>query len=385
MQNNPDRSKKIIVVHLITALDAGGAQVMLCSLLSKTNREKFEPIVISMMDGGIFADRIAALDVPLYTLGMDLGKPSIKALWKLQGLLHQLKPDVIQSWMYHANIAAQLSQLLSLTNVPVCWGIHHSLVSLQTEKKLTVALIRLGAYLSHLVSKIVFVSQSSQQQHQALGYAACKSYIIPNGFDTSLFLPSPAAKLAVRSELDLPVNAFLIGMAGRYHPIKDHANFIQAAALLKEHHPDIHFLLIGSGLNYDNLSIVEQIKKFNLEDRIHLLGERKDISRLTAALDICTLSSYGEAFPLVVGEAMSCEVPCVVTDVGDSGWIVGNTGRIVPPRNSQALAAAWQDLAELAPQERELLGKMARKRVIEKFSIELIVDRYEEVYESLAQ
>jgi glycosyltransferase involved in cell wall biosynthesis len=386
MQNNPDQSQKIIVAHLITGLDSGGAQMMLYNLLSKTNREKFEPIVISMMDRGIFADRIATLDVPIYTLDMNAEtSSSIKSLWKLQDILRQLKPNVIQSWMYHANIAAALSQVLSFMKIPVCWGIHHSIASLSSEKKLTITLIKLGAYLSRLPSKIVFVSQSSQQQHQALGYSDRHSDVIPNGFDTSLFMPSPTAKLALRSELGLPENAFLIGAIGRNHPMKDHANFIQAAALLHAQQPEIHFLLIGKELNGNNLTLVEQIKKLNIKDHFHLLGERNDISRLTAALDICSLSSaYGEAFPLVIGEAMSCGVPCVVTDVGDSGWIVGDTGRVVPPKNAPALAAAWQELVELDPQAREELGKMARKRVIEDFSLELIVDRYEEVYASLA-
>ncbi len=386
MQNNPDRSKKIIVVHLITALDAGGAQVMLCNLLSKTNREKFEPIVISMVDRGIFGDRIEALDVPLHTLGMNTGKPSITALWKLQQLLRQLQPHVIQSWMYHANIAAELSQLLSFMNIPICWGIHHSIASLESEKKLTIVLIKIGAYLSHLIPKIVFVSQSSQQQHQALGYADRHSQVIPNGFDTSLFIPSPAAKHSLRDNLGLSEDTFLIGAIGRNHPMKDHANFIQAAALLLAHHPKIHFLLIGSGLTNDNSNLVAQIEQLKIQDRVHLLGARSDISQLTSALDICSLSSaYGEAFPLVIGEAMSCGVPCVVTDVGDSAWIVGDTGKVVPPKNAPALAEAWQELVELDLQARTELGKMARQRVIDNFSIELIVDRYEEVYTSLAQ
>ena len=118
---------KIIVVHLITSLASGGAQMMLYNLLSKTNRSRFEPIVISMMDRGIFADRIAALDIPVYTLGMKAGIPTIPSLWRLRSLLGQLQPDVIQSWMYHANIAAQLASLLSFDRLPVCWGIHHSI------------------------------------------------------------------------------------------------------------------------------------------------------------------------------------------------------------------------------------------------------------------
>jgi glycosyltransferase involved in cell wall biosynthesis len=385
MPGSPDYSKKIIVVHLIPALDSGGAQVMLCNLLSKTNREKFEPIVISMTDRGIFGDRISALNVQLYTLGMELGKPSIKSLWKLQDLLKQIKPNVIQSWMYHANIAAQLSQLLSFMDIPICWSIHHSIASLGSEKKLTIMLIKLGAYLSHLIPEIVFVSQLSQQQHQALGYSDRNSCVIPNGFNTSLYLPSPAARRSVRADLRLPENAFLIGAIGRNHPMKDHANFINAAALLLAHHPDVHFLLIGSGLDNDNSTLVAQIEQLKIQDRIHLLGVRSDISRLSAALDICSLSSaYGEAFPLVIGEAMSCGVPCVVTDVGDSAWIVGNAGRVVPPKNAPALAQAWQELLELEPQARAELGERARDRVIKDFSLEFIVDRYEELYVSLA-
>jgi glycosyltransferase involved in cell wall biosynthesis len=386
MPSKTEKSQKIMVVHIITSLSSGGAQMMLYNFLSKTNREKFEPVVISMMDRGIFADRIATFDIPIYTLGMKAGIPTIKSLGELVSLLRKLKPNVIQSWMYHANIAAQLSSLLSLANIPVCWGIHHSIASLASEKKLTIALIKIGAYLSHLTAKIVFVSQGSQQQHEALGYSAEKSSVIPNGFDTSLFLPSPEAKLAVRSELGLPENAFLIGLIGRYHPMKDHANFIQAAALLQEKHPATHFLLIGSEVDYDNLTLVEQIKKFHLEKHIHLLGQRSDMYRLTAALDICSLSSaYGEAFPLVIGEAMSCGVPCVVTDVGDSALIVSNTGRVVPPKNPQALASAWQELIELETGAREELGKIARNRVIKDFSLESIVNQYEELYEHLTE
>lgn len=385
MQSKIDRSSKIIIVHIITSLSSGGAQMMLYNLLSKTNRDKFEPVVISMMDRGIFADRIAAFDIPIYTLGMKAGPPTLNSLWQLRDLLYQLKPHVIQSWMYHANIFAQLACLLSLTNIPVVWGIHHSIASLSSEKKLTIALIKLGAFLSTLIAKIVFVSQSSQKQHETLGYAPQKSQVIPNGFDTDLFRSSPDIKSSVRSELGLPANALTIGLVGRYHPMKDHANFLRAAALLQEQHPETHYLIIGSGADNHNSTLVAQVKELKLEDRVHLLGQRDDIFRLTASLDICSLSSaYGEAFPLVIGEAMSCEVPCVVTDVGDSAWIVGDTGRVVPPKNPQALASAWQELIELDRHSRQELGKTARKRVIDDFSLEYIVSEYEKLYMAVA-
>jgi glycosyltransferase involved in cell wall biosynthesis len=381
MSNNIERNGKMVVVHLITSLGSGGAQMMLYSMLSKTNREKFEPIVISMMDRGIFGDRIAALGVPIYTLEMKAGIPTVPSLWRLRALLAKLEPDIVQSWMYHANIAAQIANFLAFGRLRVVWGIHHSIASLASEKKLTIALIKLGAYLSGLTSQIVFVSQSSRSQHEALGYAEHKSQVIPNGFDTGLFVPSPEHKQSVRAELGLPADAVTIGLLGRYHPMKDHANFINAATLLVKQHPKTHFLLIGEGVDRDNLPLVEQIDKAGLTDRIHLLGRRNDISRLTASLDICSLSSaYGEAFPLVVGEAMACGVPCVVTDVGDSAWIVSDTGRVVPIRNPQALADAWQEIIDLDAVARAELGATARKRVVDNFSLDSIVERYEQLY-----
>jgi glycosyltransferase involved in cell wall biosynthesis len=377
------RSQKIVVVHLITSLSSGGAQTMLYNMLTKTDRTKFEPIVISMMERGIFGDRIEALDISVYSLGMQAGIPTVGSLLHLRSLLVKVKPDIIQGWMYHANIAAQIVSLLSLNKAPICWSIHHSIASLSSEKKLTIALIRLGAFLSGLTAQIVFVSETSQTQHQALGYAKHKSQTIPNGFDTDSFVRSPEHKLSVRAELGIPATAFTIGSIGRDHPVKDRANFINAAALLVQHHPDTHFLLIGDNLDRDNTALVSQIATSGLSDRVHLLGRRTDIARLSASLDICSLSSYSEAFPLVIGEAMLCEVPCVVTDVGDSAWIVSDTGRVVPIKNPQALAAAWQEIIELDAPARAELGKAARQRIIDNFSLESIVDRYEKLYAEL--
>ena len=165
--------------------------------------------------------------------------------------------------------------------------------------------------------------------------------------------------------------------------MKDHANFLRAAALLLKEFPDVHFILIGSGVDRENQVLHQLIQDLGLFNRIHLLGERSDMPCLTTALDIATsASAYGEAFPLVVGEAMSCEVPCAVTDVGDSAWIIGNTGRVVPPRDSEALANAWKDLIELGAKGREALGKAARARIIEHFSLDAVVAQYERLYEN---
>lgn len=375
--------KPIKILHLITGLNTGGAEMMLYRLLSRMNRERFEPVVLSLMDRGTLGDRISKLDIPVYTINMKLGLSTPAAIWRLIRTVRQLQPDLIQGWMYHANLAAELASFLSPLKIPVIWGIHHSLNSLKSEKTTTWGAIKLSAYLSRTAQKIVFVSRTSQLQHHSEGYFSQNNCVIPNGFDTKIFAPSVDAALTVRSELGLAANTLLIGNIGRFHPMKDHANFLQAAALLLQGHPHVHFLMVGQGVEAANSILHQLIQKLGISEQVHLLGERQDIPRLAAALDIATTASaYGEAFPLVVGEAMSCGVPCVVTDVGDSAWMVAETGRVVPPRNSEALANAWQELISLSAADRKYLGKKARSRIIKYFSLDYVVRQYEELYKT---
>lgn len=377
-------SCQVKILHIITGLSVGGAEVMLCNLLSKTNRLHFKPIVISLMDGGILGDRIKALDIPVYSIGMNPGIPKPGAIWRLIRTVSYLKPDLIQGWMYHGNLAAQLASMFCSGRIPILWGIHHSINSLNSEKRMTAEIIKFSAITSKFAKKIIYVSQNSKIQHEAIKYNCNNSCVIPNGFDTSLFQPSLEARLSLRSELNLPSKSFLIGLICRYHPMKDHANFLKAAALLLNKFPDVHFILVGSKVDRENSTLNKLINDLEIFNRVHLLGQRKDMPRVTAALDILTsASAYGEAFPLAIGEAMSCGVPCVVTDIGDSAWIVSDTGRVVPPKNSEALANTWQELIVLGSEGRKALGQTARSRIIKSFSLESVVSKYEELYASL--
>jgi len=375
--------KKISLLYITTDLTTGGAERMLYNLLSKIDRLRFEPVVVSLMDRGTWGDRIENLGIPVYTINLNQGKPTVDAIWRLMRYVHHLKPNLIQGWMYHGNLAAQLANVFLWGKIPVFWSIHHSINSLNQEKRMTVAIINFCAVISKFTNKIIFVSKNSQIQHEAIGYSSSHSCVTPNGFDTLVFQPSSTAKLSVRAELGLAKECLLIGLIGRYHPMKDHPNFMRAAALLAAKNPDVHFILAGTELDSKNQGLLQLIQELGLINQIHLLGERHDIPRITAALDILTLASaYGEAFPLVVGEAMACGVPCVVTDVGDSAWLVGNTGRVVPPRNSEALASAWQELLVLNSESRNALGDAARTRIIDNFSLDFVVDQYESLYES---
>jgi glycosyltransferase involved in cell wall biosynthesis len=381
---SPQPSKNLIkVVHIINDLSIGGAEMMLYKLLAETDRERFEPVVISLIDRGALRARIEALGIAVHTTGMRPGLPSPLGLWRLVSLLRRLKPALVLGWMYHSCLAAQLASFFLPQRIPILWSIHYSISSLTSEKKLTAAVIRVGALLSKLATHVIFVSRTSQAQHKLFGYRLDKTSVIPNGINVAEFVPSVESRSSVRSELGLAEDTLLIGLMGRYHPMKDHANFLQAAALLSKKHPQTHFLLVGPGVDRENPVLHRSIEDLGLTRQTHLLGERNDMARLAAALDVFSLSSYGESFPNVIGEAMACAVSSVVTDVGDAVWIVGDAGRVVPPRDPHALAVAWNEMIEIGPEGRRALGRAARSRVIELFPLESVVARYEALYETV--
>jgi glycosyltransferase involved in cell wall biosynthesis len=368
------------VIFMITGLTTGGAEMMLLKLCSKLDRRRFEPCVISLSDKGMIGPRIEALGIPVYALGMRPGCPSLTGLLRLRKLVSTLCPNLVQGWMYHGNLAASLAA----GSAPVVWGIRQSLYGLDKERLLTRWVIRLGAFLSRYPRAIVYNSRTSSIQHEIFGFDKLQTYVIPNGFDTNVFQPDQSARITIRQELGLSDNTVLIGLIGRYHPMKDHRNFLNAAALLCKEFPDVYFLLVGCEVTRDNPALSAMIGEFELSSRVFLLGERKDIPQLNAALDIASsASAWGEGFANVIGEAMSCGVPCVVTDVGDSAWITGSTGRVVPQCDPIALAAAWKSMIMHGQAERQSLGIQARRRVIEYFSLESVVKQYEDLYESL--
>lgn len=374
------------VVHVITCLDTGGGNVMLYRLLSHTDPAVLESEVISLTDIGPIGHRIRILGVPVRAIGMRRGSPNPWGVVKLARWLRQDAPDVVQTWGYHADLVGGLATRLA-GRIPVVWGIHHTTFDPQGTKRMTVWTAKACGRLSRsLATRIVCCSQASGPVHAALGYDSDRMTVIHNGFDLSLFKPDLAARQAVREELGIPGNAPLIGLIARFDPQKDHRNFILAAGLLHVQMPECHFLLCGHGINWDNLELDRWIGAAGIGHRCHLLGERADVPRLTAALDIAsTASSFGEAFPLVIGEAMACGVPCVVTDVGDSALLVGDTGRVVPPRNPQALADGWMSLlCDIKPEERRRLGLAARQRIEERYSIERIAAQYCRLYRDLA-
>lgn len=368
---------------------------MLLKLLSRTDRTRFAPVVLTLSDEGPLRERIRALGIPLYSLHMKPRRPSPAALGRLGRVLRRVRPDLIQGWLIQGNVFsvgagwAQLGSSLGAgKRTPVVWNCRNALDSMPNASRSFVLAYQFSALLSRFPIAIINNARVSARQHEELGYPPEKTVLIPNGFDTQLFSPAPDARLAVRKELGLPDDSLLIGLFARYHPMKDHANFLHAAArlqtLLLQTPSPVHFVLAGRGVNGENETLSTLIDELKLAPHMHLLGERHDMAHLHAAMDIATCcSAYDEGFANVVGEAMSCGVPCAVTDVSDSAWIVGQTGRVVPPCDAHALAAAWRELIELGADGRARLGQAARARVLEVFSLDAVTTQYEALYEKL--
>jgi glycosyltransferase involved in cell wall biosynthesis len=362
------------IAFIITGLNTGGAEMMLYKLLSRMNRERFESVVISLMDRGTLGDRIEALGIPVHNIDMKPGKPIPTSVWRLVRTVRQLQPDLIQGWMTHGNLAGQLASTFIQKKIPVLWNVRHSSLSKIDERAGTLLIIKLLSYLSYLPIKIIYNSKAGAEEHKKIGYSSDKTQIIPNGFDTGLFAPSVESRINLRLELEI----------GRFNPMKDHSNFLKAAKKLIQKKTNVNFVMAGKAVDENNQILQNLILELNLSKQVHLLGERTDIPSLTAALDIATNSSfYGEGFPNVIGEAMSCGVPCVVTDVGDSAWIVGNTGQVVPPQNPEALCAGWLKLIDMGVEARHTLGAKARQRIEELFSLDQIVQNYEKLYQEV--
>ena len=377
--------KQMRVLHIISGLGSGGAEWMLYRLLRASDGERCLPYVVSLTGTEPMGRRIRDLGVQVDALGLSPERPNPFGLFRLASHIRRLRPDVIQTWMYHADLAGGVAARFA-GSIPVVWGIHHTTFSSSDAKPRTLRVVRLCALLSKsLPSRIVCCSEATMRTHIDLGYDSRKMQVIPNGFDLELFKPDTSARHSVRRELGLPDDVLLIGMVARYHPQKDHKNFIVAASLIAHALPTSHFVLCGSGVEPNNKPLMDLIVSSGIRNRTHLLGARNDTPRLYAALDLyVSPASHGEAFPLVVGEAMACGVPCVVTDVGDSGIIVDDTGVLVPPRNPSALASGWRQLLTMDTKERRELGQRARKRIQDNYEIHDVERRFSKVYSELS-
>ena len=372
------------ILHVITGLEAGGAEATLCRLVTTDRSNRHE--VVSLTGSGHYAAILAAAGVPVHTLDMNPVQLSPRKLLALGKIIRKIQPDLVQTWLYHADLIGGLAAGLAGSRA-VCWSIRNGNISVPNISRRTRFVVSTCALLSrYLPSRIVSCSVRAANVHTAAGYDAEKIEVIPNGYDLTRFRPDLECRRRIRSELGLAEEAFVTGMIGRWDTQKDHGNLIRALQLFANaRRDDWACLLVGHGMDHGNPELVDLLKCGGVYEHCRLLGLRPDVPNMMNVLDVHVLSSSGEAFPNVVAEAMACGVPAIVTDVGDAADIVGDTGWIVPARDADALAAAirgaeeeWRTEARWGERRR-----LARERIVERYSIDRMVAAYQTLWSAV--
>ena len=381
-----DETLPIEVMHVITSLDVGGAETVLARLVIGDRAGSVSHSVVSLKPGGALrasmeADGIVVQDL---RIGRKLG--SVGGLARLAGIIRTARPAVVHSWLYHADLMATLALALSgrRRTTRLVWGVRCSDMDMRRYARSTRLILKLLPRLSSRTDLVLCNSEAGRASHERLGYRPPRWRVVPNGLDLEHFRPLPDERAAIRAELGLSEDSFVVGMCARVDPMKDHTTFVKAAAVFAATAPEARFVLIGAGTDEPGSALDRAIVAAGLAGQFVRLGSRRDISRLHAALDIATLSSaFGEGFPNVLVEAMACGVPCVVTDVGGSASIVGDTGLVVPPRDAEALATAWNRLRREGGDGRARRRAAARRRVEHTFTLATMIGAYRALYGEL--
>jgi glycosyltransferase involved in cell wall biosynthesis len=370
------------ILHVITGLNTGGAESMLFKLLTATQNFYAAQQVISMTHLGPIGKRMREQGFQVDSLEIPRGGITAGGVRRFVRSLSAFKPTIVVSWMYHANVFALLARMRSAPP-PVVWNIRHSLHDIKSEHLLTRAMVRAGAVASRLPARIVYNSNRSLQQHSAIGYCGVAASVIPNGFDGQRFKPDGTRESRWWSELRLDGTAPVIGLIARFHPTKNHAMFLDVAARVAAQFPKLVVVMAGTGVDATNPVLMEAIRSRGLGERTKLLGEVADTAEVLNLLDIVCLTSGGESFPNVLGEALLCGKPCVATDVGDAPLIVGEGGAVVPVARPDLFADAVCRLLGMPKSQRENLGNVARERIVRCYGLEAVAKQYDQLYASV--
>jgi len=338
-------------------------------------------IVISLHKETYLADKIRnELNIPVYSLHL---KKNLFNLRKAYKILKEFNPDIIHGTMYEGGVVGTLFNKFLPNKPPVIWTVHEGLEHYKTEPFRKQLQLRLWSLISDLPECMMYVSHLNCEHHLDWGFKNRNALVMTNGVDTERFKPNIIAKEKIRKELNIPEDAFVIGITARFHPVKNHVGFLKAARILLKTHPDVHFIMVGTNVDKNNTALTDIANSSGLQKNVHMLGNRQDIPDVVNSYDVAALTSLGEAFPLTLGEAMASAIPCVATDVGDNKFIIEDTGRIVPTKDNQALANAWKELVEMDKQSFKELGEAALNRTLKNFTLKKQVQKHENLYISL--
>lgn len=372
-----------MIVHIITGLDIGGAETMLCRLLLAKEQPAVGQMVISLKSIGPIGVQLKQNGVRVEALELGKNIRSLTAMFRLVRLLRQCRPQIVQTWMYHADlfggIAARLAGCRHLV-----WGIRGTYTPI--GRPWTHRIMKMCAGLSGMLpQKILCVADAARLSHIAYGYAADKMAVIPNGVDFSDFDSRKSPAVNFRALNDWPDDSVIVGCVGRFHPDKGQDLLLQVASLVRQRTTAAKFVMIGRGCDTENQYLTDLITKYQLGRDVLLLGERHDIPACLNGFDIFCLPSRTEGFPNVLAEAMAVGIPAVATKVGDVAMLAADTVTVVPAGDASAIAQGLLNLISLPASERKICGEAASRSVRQSFSIKAIRKQYDDFYQQLVE
>jgi len=363
------------VLHLITGLDAGGAEGTLTRVVTRLDPRRHRSVVVSMTGPGALSPILSEAGIELFSLEMRRGVPDLRGLARFANVLRRIRPDIVQTWLYHADLVGLVGRFATRACWRLFWNVRCA------DMAGFPVLRRLLAWSSAVPELVVVNSLAGLRFHQELGYAPRRWVHIPSGCDTAEFRFDDKGRRTLRAQLGISDQKIVIGLSARYDPMKDHNNFLDAAALLAARNSEVVFILVGSGTDRLNRSLADAVARRRLNEHVRLLGYRDDMAQVYSAFDIATLTSaYGEGSPNVLIEAMACGVSCAATDCGDAAELLGPNGRIVQRRDPEALAGAWEHLITIGRRGREALGQAARQRAVQLYDLSNLTAQYDALY-----
>lgn len=371
------------ILFLVRSLRRGGAERQLVALATGLHQHGWPVSVACCYGGGAFQAELEAAGVPLIDLHKRGRWDVAGFLWRLLRTLHRQRAAIVHGYMPLGNMLALLARV-ACPRARVVWGVRSSLIDQGNRDWLSRLNFRLSRSAARLADRIIANSEAGAAHHAALGYPRARMQVIPNGIDVRRFHCDAAGRARVRHEWSVADGCTLVGLVGRIDPMKDHPTFLAAISLLAERNAGWRFVCVGGGQPGRIAAMRARADQLGLGSRLVWAGSRDDLAAVYSALDIAVSSSCGEGFSNVIAEAMACERPCVVTNVGDSARIVGDSGAVVPPRDPVALAAAIERVARaLEAGDATQLGAAARARIVATYSLDALVRNSERAFRAL--
>ena len=366
----------IRIVHIITGLGSGGAENMLYKLLKYSDRNKFYHEVISLMDEGVIGEKIRDEGIKIHSLSISRTN-IIKSILEARRICKDF--DIVNTWLYHADIFGFFIAKILLRK-KLIWNIRHSNLDKDANKSRTLMIVKTNALLSKKLDCITFNSNRALENHINIGYRNKKTIVIPNGFELDKFSFNEKNRKILRSALNIDKENKVLITVGRWDIQKDYDTLFKALNQIKNTHTNFKMLLVGTNLDDNNEELCSLASNYNLSDDLILLGRRNDISEILSAADCYISSSLGESFSNSIGEAMACSLPCIVTDVGDSKQIVGETNDVVKSKDFNGLA---ESICKFLEEPECTRNFNSRNRIMENYDIRIVINEYEKNFQDV--